>query len=78
MTDHEGNRKSIWLEGFRRVWKQLTIARGNSTNRCKILYSVWKNLLTNIKQTDTVLLPRPSFSDYFQLLNFYTRLPSPE
>ena len=28
MTDHKGNRKSIWLERFRRAWKQLTIARG--------------------------------------------------
>ena len=31
MIDHEGNRKkSIWLEGFRRAWKQLTIAQGEN------------------------------------------------
>ena len=29
MTDQEGNRK-IWLQRFRRAWKQLTIARGEA------------------------------------------------
>ena len=30
MTVHEATGKSIWLEGFRRAWKQLTIARGEA------------------------------------------------
>ena len=30
MTDHEGNRKIYLLDGFRRAWKQLTIARGEA------------------------------------------------
>ena len=37
MTDHEGNRNiSIWLGGFRRAWKQLTIARGEAKGNSQL------------------------------------------
>ena len=39
MTDHEGNRKPILLEGFRRAWKQMTFARGEAKgNTCSQLF----------------------------------------
>ena len=33
MTDHEGKRK---IEGFRRAWKQLTIARGEAEGNSQL------------------------------------------
>ena len=33
MTDHRAPGKSVWFEGFRRAWKQLTIARGEAEAR---------------------------------------------
>ena len=35
MTDHEGNRKK-GNEGFRRAWKQLTIARGEAEGNSQL------------------------------------------
>ena len=54
MTDHEGNRKIYLTEGFRRVWKQPTIARGE-TEKHKLI----KHMLFNLSELLKVTLRLP-------------------
>ena len=39
MTDPSANRK-IWLEGSRRAWKQLTIARGEAEGNSQLFQAL--------------------------------------
>ena len=34
--NHKSNMKSIWLEGFRKAWKQLNVARGEAEGNCQL------------------------------------------
>ena len=52
MTDYEGNRKIYLLEGFRRAWKQWTIAQGEAEGNSSQLFSgPTESQQTNMEQT---------------------------